>query len=129
MGAPHPGRRAGRPRRRLAAPGPARPPLTISRPAAFIDRVVGGGTSIDEAIAELEQDQQARGADSGLAVHQWITEPWCVCSQCGTVSGHAAGCVCSVFVESCDAGAAGPTVPCKWAGILVGLCSSVHRVD
>ncbi len=36
----------------------------LDDPAAFIDRVIGGDTSgIDEAIAELERDQQARGAD------------------------------------------------------------------
>ncbi len=37
---------------------------TTSTP--FIDRVIGGDTSIDEAIADSERDQQARGAiDSG----------------------------------------------------------------
>lgn len=36
----------------------------LDDPAAFIDRVIGGDTSgIEEAIAELERDQQARGAD------------------------------------------------------------------
>lgn len=89
----------------------------LDDPAAFIDRVIGGDTSgIDEAIANSSGTSRpaAPTTPATMAV-LWITER-CVCSQCGTVSGHAAGCVCSVFVESCDAGAA-KTRRCRASGL------------
>lgn len=88
----------------------------LDDPAAFIDRVIGGDTSgIDEAIAERGTSRPAAPTTPATMAVLWITER-CVCSQCGTVSGHAAGCVCSVFVESCDAGAA-KTRRCRASGL------------
>lgn len=94
------------------------PPLTISTtrpPLSTVSSAATPAVSTKRSPNSSGTSRPAAPTTPATMAVLWITER-CVCSQCGTVSGHAAGCVCSVFVESCDAGAA-KTRRCRASGL------------
>lgn len=93
-------------------------PLTISTtrpPLSTVSSAATPAVSTKRSPNSSGTSRPAAPTTPATMAVLWITER-CVCSQCGTVSGHAAGCVCSVFVESCDAGAA-KTRRCRASGL------------